>query len=258
MAYFERVGPERFRPTPHTGGAWKATEQHISPMMGLVTHAVDRFVAQRGPDPMVIARISSDILGVIELEDFDVHVEVARPGRTIELLEATVVWRDRPMMRSRVWRMAAVDTSAVAGGGPEKLPAPDTLTPLALSSIWSGGYIASLDVRPVGEPSAGRTTAWISTHAELVAGEESSPAARFVALVDTANGIAVRRPPAEWLFPNLDLTVHFYRQPTGDWVGLDTTVMFGPTGQGLTSSALHDIAGPVGRSEQILTLRPAI
>ncbi len=58
------------------------------------------------------------------------------------------------------------------------------------------------------------------------------------------------------MFPNTDLTVHLYRTPVGDWVGFDTSVSFGPTGVGLTSSILHDVEGPVGRAEQILTVRP--
>lgn len=60
----------------------------------------------------------------------------------------------------------------------------------------------------------------------------------------------------DWTYPNLDLTTHLHRQPTGNWVGLDTTVTFGPAGHGLTSSVLHDATGPVGRAEQILTVRP--
>ncbi len=74
--------------------------------------------------------------------------------------------------------------------------------------------------------------------------------------MDTANGIAVQQDPAEWMFPNVDLTVHLFRQPRGPWTGLDTTASFGPTGQGLTSSVLHDVDGPVGQAEQILTVRP--
>ena len=66
----------------------------------------------------------------------------------------------------------------------------------------------------------------------------------------------MRESPDHWLFPNLDLTIHLYRTPVAGWVGLDTTVTFGPTGLGLTSSALHDTLGPVGRAEQILTVRP--
>jgi hypothetical protein len=80
----------------------------------------------------------------------------------------------------------------------------------------------------------------------------------FIALVDTANGIAVRHSPQDWMFPNVDLTVHLHRQPTGSWVGLDTTVIFGPAGHGMTSTVLHDILGPVGQATQTLTLRPLI
>ena len=75
-------------------------------------------------------------------------------------------------------------------------------------------------------------------------------------LRQVANGVAVRERPEDWLFPNLDLTIHLYRQPEGEWVGLDTSVIFGSGGHGLTSSALHDASGPVGRAEQTLTLRP--
>ncbi len=74
--------------------------------------------------------------------------------------------------------------------------------------------------------------------------------------MDTANGIAVRRPPTEWMFPSVDPTVHLHRRPGGDWTGLDTTVVFGPTGQGLTSTVPHDLDGPVGTAQQILTVRP--
>jgi hypothetical protein len=58
------------------------------------------------------------------------------------------------------------------------------------------------------------------------------------------------------MFPNVDLGIHLHRQPAGRWTGLDTTVTFGPTGQGVTSTVLHDVAGPVGHAQQILTVRP--
>ncbi len=58
------------------------------------------------------------------------------------------------------------------------------------------------------------------------------------------------------MFPNVDLTVHLHRRPEGHWSGLDTTVTFGPNGRGVTSTVLHDVTGPVGHAQQILTLRP--
>ena len=80
--------------------------------------------------------------------------------------------------------------------------------------------------------------------------------APFVGPVDTANGIAVRRSPRKRVFPNVDLTTHLHRQPAGRWEGLDTTVVSGPDGAGLTTTVLRDLTGPVGRAGRLLTVRP--
>ncbi|MGW8378289.1 thioesterase family protein [Streptomyces sp. ODS28] len=254
--YFERVDEGVYKPTAHAGGAWRTDEQHFSPLGGLILHAVDRHLAAQDGPRLLVSRVSFDILGQIALDETRIVVETLRPGRTIELLEATAYIGGRAVVRARVWLLAPQDTAEVAGGGPEPLPAPESLPRWDLSERWSGGYIASIDVRPVGEPQPGRTTAWISSPLSVVQGEVSGPVAEFVALVDTANGIAVRRSPQEWMFPNVDLTVHFHRQPVAGWTGLDTTVVFGPTGQGVTSTVLHDVHGPVGYAEQQLTVRP--
>ncbi len=120
------------------------------------------------------ARISYDILGRPALDQCEIRVETIRPGRTIELIEAVVLIADRPVVRARAWLLATVDTSAVAGGPGDRLTPPHALTPWPMASLWPGGYIASLDVRPLAPPRAGRTTAWISTPHALVADEPSS------------------------------------------------------------------------------------
>ncbi|MEU2711396.1 thioesterase family protein [Streptomyces sp. NPDC007205] len=255
-SYFERIDRHRYKPTPHASGAWAPDEQHFSPLAGLVVHAIDGYRAERPPSGLLLSRISFDILGRLALDECEIRVESIRPGRTIELLEAVVLIADRPVVRARAWLLTEVDTSAVAGGADARLPLPDGLAGQSLGSVWPGGHCASVDVRPVHAAEPGRATAWITTDLGLVAGEPSSPVASYVALVDTANGIAVRRPPTEWMFPNVDLTIHLHRQPEGRWVGLDTRVVFGPTGLGLTSSVLHDLHGPVGQAEQTLTVRP--
>jgi acyl-Coa thioesterase superfamily protein/acyl-CoA thioesterase superfamily protein len=256
-SYFEPIDADRYKPTPHAGGAWDVDEQHFSPLGGLLVHAIDRHLAERPDDSgLLLSRISFDILGRLALDECEIRVETLRPGRTIELLEAVALIAGRPVVRARAWRLAASDTTAVAGGAADRLTPPESLTSWPMTSVWPGGYIASLDVRPLAPPQPGRTTAWISTPLDLVAGQTSSPLASYVALVDTANGIAVRQPPTAWMFPNLDLTLHLHRQPEGRWTGLDTTVTFGSTGQGVTSTVLHDINGAVGHAQQILTVRP--
>ncbi len=255
-SYYERIDEHRYKPTVHAGGAWAPDEQHFSPLGGLVVHAIDRHLAARPDTGLVMARISYDILGRLALDECEIRVETVRPGRTIELIEAVVLIAGRPVVRARAWLLAVLDTSAVAGGPDDRLTPPEALTPWPMTELWPGGYIASLDFRTLAPPRPGRTAAWVSTRLALVDGEPSSPLASYVSLVDTANGIAVRQPPTAWMFPNVDLTIHLHRMPEGPWTGLDTTVTFGPTGQGLTSSVLHDIHGPVGQAEQILTVRP--
>jgi hypothetical protein len=144
----------------------------------------------------------------------------------------------------------------VAGGAREPLPPPDGATPFDLAADWAGDYVSSVDVRTVGASSPGRRTAWITTALPVVEGEPVSDLTRFALLVDTMNGIAVRKPPEEWLFPNVDLTIHLFRQPEGRWLGLETEVTFGPAGHGLTSAHLHDRGGHVGHAEQSLLVRP--
>lgn len=256
-SYYTRLDAHRYEPTAHAGGAWGRDEQHFSPLGGLVAHAMERHLAARPEGAgLVVARISYDILGRLAFDACEIEVETVRPGRTIELLEATVRIAGRSVVRARAWLLAAHDTAAVAAGPAGRLTPPERLAGWPMSDLWPGGYIASLDVRPVTPPQPGRATVWVSTPLALVAGEPSGPLASYLALVDTANGIAVRQPPTEWMFPNVDLTVHLHRQPVAGWTGLDTTVTFGPTGQGLTSTVLHDTDGPVGHAQQILTVRP--
>ncbi|MFE9818931.1 thioesterase family protein [Streptomyces sp. NBC_00236] len=256
-SYYERIDAHSFKPTAHASGAWSTDEVHFSPLGGLITHAIDRHLADRPGEPLLLSRISFDILGRLALDTCEIRVETIRPGRTIELVEAVALIGDRPVVRARAWCLASGDTGAVAGGEADRLTPPEALAPWPMADLWPGGYIASLDVRPLAPPRPGRTAAWISTPLDLVAGEPAGPLASYVALVDTANGIAVREQPTAWMFPNVDLTIHLHRRPGGDWTGLDTTVVFGPTGQGITSTVLHDIHGPVGRAEQILTVRPS-
>ncbi|MFF1921887.1 thioesterase family protein [Streptomyces sp. NPDC058221] len=256
-SYYERIDAHRFKPTAHASGAWSTDEVHFSPLGGLIVHAIESHLADRPGAALLLSRISFDILGRLALDECEIRVETIRPGRTIELVEAVAVIAGRPVVRARAWCLASVDTAAVAGGEADRLTDPETLAPWAMAALWPGGYIASIDVRPLATPQPGRTTAWISTPLDLVAGEPVGPLASYIALVDTANGIAVRESPTAWTFPNVDLTLHLHRHPEGRWTGLDTTVVFGPTGQGITSTVLHDINGPVGHAQQILTVRPA-
>jgi acyl-CoA thioesterase len=254
-AYFVQRSENVFTPTPHAGGAWADDEMHFSPLGGLITHAILRHAANPDGPSLQLARISYDILGFLALDEVRLSVETIRPGRTIELVEATVVIHGRVAVKARAWLLSAFDTAEVAGGAAGPLPSPESSTPWSMMDAWQGGYVASLDTRAVRSPEAGRATVWLSTGCALIEGVAVDPTAAWITLVDTANGVAVREHPTRWMFPNVDLTIHLHRAPAGGWLGLDTEVVFGTTGLGITRSVLHDRDGAVGFAEQSLTVR---
>ena len=161
-AYFERLDGDRYRPTLHTGGAWNAAEIHFSPLGGLIVHAIDLHREAQEPDSKQLGRISFDILGFLAADDCTISVETIRPGRTIELVEASVSIGGRTAVLARAWFIDVVDTTSVAGGAPAALPGPDALSPWPMDETWPGGYIDSLEVRPLIAPAPGRATAYPS------------------------------------------------------------------------------------------------
>ncbi|WP_139984476.1 thioesterase family protein [Nocardioides litoris] len=255
MPYFERTGAASYTPTAHVGGAWATDEQHVAPALGLVTHLVEADLRARRDDDLRVTRLSFDILGVLPMEEVEVAVRVLRPGRTIELVEATLSHAGRPAVLLRAWLQSVRDTSSVTGGDLPGVPGPDEVPAWDGTEVWPGGFIASAEIRRRQER-PGRALSWVRTAVPLL-DEPVSPTAALAGLVDVTNGLTVREDPRRVAFPNLDLTVHLVRSPEPGWTGFDTTVTFGPDGHGLTSSVLHDERGPLGTAAQTLTVRPA-
>ncbi|MGW9112155.1 thioesterase family protein [Microbacterium sp. NPDC055683] len=253
-AYFERLDAHRYRATPAVGGGWNPAEQHVAPSLGLLVHAVERELARRGSAGVRLARLSFDILGPYAIGDVEIAVTTIRPGRTIELVEATLAHGGRTAIVLRAWLMQTSDTSAIAGADHLPLPPLEGLEAWEPSSIWAGEFVRTVDVRRE-HIAPGRSRFWLRPRLALVADEEASDTARLIGVIDVANGVTPRAHPQELAFPNLDVTVHLIDDPVGEWIGCDTVVGFGRTGTGLTHTVLHDRRGPVGTSDQILTLR---
>lgn len=254
-SYFIRTGPTTFEPTRHAVGAWSKEDHHFSPVAGLMLHVIEQSREDTPTQHLQLARMSFDILGRIPLAEVDIRVEVLRPGRTIELVQATLHIRDRSVITARAWYLIPTDTTEAAASEITPLPAPENCPVRDLGGTWSGGFMTQLQAREALTTRPGRGAAWLTSPTQLVQGEKPVEIAEYFARIDTANGVAVRQSPEQWMFPNVDLTVHLFRKPVGTWTGLDTRVDWGTSGIGITSSTLHDVDGPVGRVEQSLTVR---
>ena len=98
---------------------------------------------------------------------------------------------------------------------PERLGGPEGWQTWQPSQMWAGGYIRAIEFVGAPDRVRGRGQAWIRTHLTSVADEEVSPVANYIGLVDTANGMNTRVDPTDWMFPNIDVSLHFYREPVG-------------------------------------------
>jgi hypothetical protein len=255
-SYYRHLGENRYESTVHAQGAWNTHEQHMAPVTGLMVHALEQY---RPRADMRLARFSFDILGLIPAGEFSIETMLLRPGRTIELLQAELVAGGRVAVRATAWRLQKNDTTAIEGYADEPLDSLENSLPWDGMTVWPGGFIKTLEARCSPNHRPGRGRAWLrSSYTMLDGGRHASALVRLLGLADTANGISSPVAPVAggWMFPNVDLSIHLYREPEGEWLGLDTHVSMSGDGVGLTSSVLNDVRGPFGRSEQILTVRP--
>lgn len=254
----EGVSVAHYQPTQHAQGAWNEHEQHMAPATGVLSAELQGYAPKKN---MRIARISLDILGLIPLDEFTITTRCIRPGKTIELVEAVMSSRGRDAIIARAWRLLTQDTSAIAGI--EDQPAqhkPETLPAWEGMKGWPGGFIESVRLVAAPDRREGRGMVWITNDVEMVEGVPTDDMVHLLGMVDTANGVVPRLglglSKLEWMFPNTDLQIHMHRVPKGRWLGIEAVQQYGADGIGLTSAVLHDVHGPFGRSEQILTIRP--
>lgn len=248
----------RYQPTEHTQGTWHVDDQHMASATGLLTYELNRFAPQEN---MRLARISLDILGRIPLAETTITTHFIRAGKTIALIEAVLSCQGRACIIARAWRLMTQDTGVIAGIEDSiTLFQPEQLPEWKEMHRWPGGYIETLTLVSAPNRRPGRGMVWVTNDIDMVAGVPTDDLTHLMGMVDTANGVVPRTglglEEAQWMFPNTDLQIHMHRVPEGRWLGLDAVQQYGSDGIGLTSTILHDIYGPFGRSEQILTVRP--
>ncbi|MFT4234996.1 MAG: thioesterase family protein [Microbacterium sp.] len=255
MSYFRRMSESTFETMDAVRGAWNPAEQHIAPPMGLAAHVLERDHHARAQEPMLLSRIAFDILGVLPIEPVEVSTRVIRPGRSIELAEATLSHGGRAALTARGWFLRPGDTARFAGDEFPAIPPRDQMHNVGMPKEWQGEFVKTVDVLAhVERP--GRGQFWIRPRVPLLEDEEISPTVRLLSIIDICNGLNPRLSPRDAAFPNLDLTADFFREPEGEWIGVDGTVGYGARGIGLTHSVLHDDAGAFGVVTQSLTVRP--
>ena len=246
------TGRETLLPEPTTAGPWSPDSQHGGPPAALLARAVESLDTG---SPRSVGRLTMELLGPVPVGPLSVSASVVRPGRAVELCEATLYdeERGRPVARASAWRFPLTDD------GPRQAATPLGHAPADgehhdRPTSWFGGYLDAVDWRwvkgAVTEPGPG--VVWMRPTVDLVAGESMSPLQRLMACVDSASGVSAELDPARWAFLNTELTVHVLRPPVGEWVCLDAQTTLSSGSVGMAVSEVYDEQGLVARSAQAL------
>jgi hypothetical protein len=247
--------PDVFESTELTEGPWTAGVQHGGPPAALLTRTVEDLPSTID-GPTQIARLTVEILGPVPVAPVRVAAEVVRPGRAVELVEATLTAGDRPVVRARAWRIrttslplppAVVDPGTPLPG----LPIEDSV--LGQRALRRG-YLGAVAWRFVDGhfDSVGPARVWTRLRVPLVDGEKPTGLQRAVAVADSGNGLSRLLEFSDWWFINTELSVHVYREPVGEWVFVEARTRLDPGGLGLADTTLGDEQGTFGAGAQAL------
>lgn len=254
-AFYEALGDGRYGSTEHTQSPWSAESQHAGPPSALVVRELEGCAPR---EDMRLARVTIEVLGPVPVAELQVRTESVRSGRSVELLSAEVYAHGRAALRAHAWRLARSDTTDVAGGADGRLQPPDSAHPMSIPEGWGRGYLDAVEWRTLRGSfnESGVATVWARPLIDLVAGEPTTDLERSFIVADSASGVSSRLDIRRWLFINVELTVHLYRDPVGEWTAMDAATVIGHDGAGLATSVLHDVDGPLGRTAQALLVRP--
>jgi Thioesterase-like superfamily len=269
-AFFVPQG-DVFAPTELTRGPWDPDSQHAGPPAALIAREIERL---EGGGRRLVGRIAFEIMRAVPIAPLRVEARVVRPGRSVELVEATLSDSDGEVIRATAWRLRTAEVKIPAGlssaDGPGLIgTSPSTLrpgfAPPGVDQARRGtfpptgqnvGYHTAMEYRflrgAFGDP--GPALVWMRMLHPLVLGEEPSPLQRVLVAADSGNGVSATLDWTRYLFINVDLTVHLHRPLAGEWVCLDAITIPEPWGVGLADTALYDDRGPIGRAAQTLLI----
>jgi hypothetical protein len=253
-AFYEAGGDRRYLATELTRGPWDPAAQHAGPPAALLGRELER-LPEAGE--FQIGRIAFEILRPVPIGPVELSARVLRPGRRVQLVEAELGDGEQALMRATAWRLrtAPVELPAGAVTRPEPPPGPEQAKPEPyFPTAQEHGYHSAMEYRFAAGSFLGKGpgTAWLRMRQALVAGEEPTPLQRLLVAADVGNGISSPVDYREFLFINVELTVHIERLPAGEWIGVESLTLPQPTGIGITESVLHDRDGRVGRAAQTL------
>jgi hypothetical protein len=251
-AVFHRDG-ERYVPTELARGPWDPNAQHGGPCAALLA---DRLERHEVGAPANVARMTVELLRPVPMRPIELRARTLRPGKKVQLVEASVLADDTEVVRATGLRIRRADIRFADPPDDRLTPGPSEQLREHFENMGGLNFGFAMDMSVArgefGVP--GPAAVWFRLAAPIVAGEEPTPLMRVAAAADFGNGISGAATWDEHLFINPDLTIYLHRLPHGEWIGLDARTWPTHEGVGVADTALYDDSGRIGRSVQALLL----
>jgi len=245
----------RFVATEFGRGPWDPRALHGGAPAALLMRAFEQLPAA---DDLMLARVTYEFMRPAPVGALEVRAEVVRPGRRVQLLEASILADGTDVVRARALQIKAADAGDFHDGHTPPPPGPEEGRLAELPLLHRPMFFPdAIEIRFVrGTWGDGPCTAWFRLQSPIIAGETPSALQRLAAAGDFGNGISANLSWDEYLYINPDLTLYVEREPVGEWIGLESETRIARDGIGVAESVLYDERGRVGRATQSLLVAP--
>jgi len=246
----------RFVATDFARGPWDPGAQHGGAPAALLMRALERLPASEG---LTVCRVTYEFLRPVPLGELEVRSSVVRPGRRVQLLDASLLAGGVELIRARALQVQTAQLRAPRNAVTAPPPGPEQGAENDLQPPYRPMFsLDAIELRFVAGTwhGEGPATAWFRMRIPLVAGEDASALQRLAAAGDFGNGISSSLSWHEYLYINPDLTLYIERPPVGEWIGLEAETRIVDGGIGISDGVLYDERGRVGRATQALLVAP--
>lgn len=237
-ALFSPTDTGTWCPDPITRGPFDGMQGGVA--AGLMCAEVEAFARQGGLG--FVSAFTAHFFKPTPIADLAVATAMLRQGRRVSVVDATLSGPSGLCAVARATLIQPISDDRLPIP-PDRPRDPTTLSQVDRAAPHGGPwFMDAMEVR------AGEGESWFRQRQPLR--PDQGPMTAVLPAADWTHGLrpplgATTRPPAA--IPNPDLTVHLFRPPVGDWIGLEAASAWSHTSIGAGWSPLYDVRGPIGQ-----------